>query len=99
MKSERHSDESPEDFPCPVCGAMVKAGRLSCRACGASDSDGWSDEPEEGWAEAEEDEDEVYESYVEREFGIRQEGKGSRGGCAGAVLMMLLASAAVTLLM
>lgn len=29
---------------CPVCGAEVPVGAKACPGCGASDSDGWSEE-------------------------------------------------------
>jgi len=36
-----------ETFPCPVCGADVPAGAVSCKACGADDATGWNvDDPE-----------------------------------------------------
>lgn len=33
-------------FTCPVCGAEVRAGALSCRECGSDDKTGWSTETE-----------------------------------------------------
>lgn len=35
-----------EDFPCPACGAPVRAGATSCRACGADERTGWAEEGE-----------------------------------------------------
>ncbi len=56
-------------FPCPVCGEEVKRGRRSCRACGASDSDGW--DLQEGGEMADVSAEFDYEDYVEREFRVR----------------------------
>ncbi len=33
----------PDDwFVCPVCGAEVRSGALSCKECGSDDKTGWS---------------------------------------------------------
>lgn len=56
-------------FPCPVCGEEVKRGRKSCRACGASDSDGWDSHSGGELADTSGEFD--YEDYVEREFQVR----------------------------
>ena len=38
--------EPPDWFACPVCGAEVRAGALSCKECGSDDKTGWSTETE-----------------------------------------------------
>jgi hypothetical protein len=66
MPRKRHSDDY---FPCPHCGARVRAGARFCRECGASDESGWGEDQwshdADGYAE---DEDFDYDEYLRREF-------------------------------
>ena len=36
-----------DTFPCPVCGADVPEGALSCKGCGADEETGWGAEDPE----------------------------------------------------
>jgi hypothetical protein len=49
---------------CGHCGAALPVNAQSCKRCGSSDSDGWSDNAYEG--DLEEDFD--YDEFVENEF-------------------------------
>ncbi|MFV1966894.1 MAG: zinc ribbon domain-containing protein [Pirellulaceae bacterium] len=66
-------DDKDDTFPCPHCGAEVRAGASFCRACGASDDSGWNEEDSwsddasgTGCSEAVDDFD--YDEYIRREF-------------------------------
>ncbi len=54
-------------FTCPVCGAEVRAGALSCKECGSDDRTGWSAETEyDGLDIPETDEDEDIATNTEK---------------------------------
>ena len=55
-----------EIFSCPVCGADVKHGALSCPECGACDETGWKNDEVSNLNLPDEDFD--YDEYIAREF-------------------------------
>jgi uncharacterized Zn finger protein (UPF0148 family) len=64
-----------EDFPCPACGAPVRAGATSCRACGADERTGWAAEGEAFDEEVAQEvdlprrmEDDEYDDFVREEL-------------------------------
>jgi hypothetical protein len=53
--------------PCPHCGGDIRHDASSCRHCGSSDADGWSDEGSDGgyyFGDADGD-DFDYDQYIE----------------------------------
>lgn len=52
---------------CPVCGAEVPAGAKACPECGASDSDGWSEDTDADGLELPPSEDERLEDENAKE--------------------------------
>ncbi len=81
--------------PCPHCGADIREDAKFCRHCGSSDSDGWRDE----W-ESDEDDDEGYEEFIEREFSGSQTSTtlAPHWRFVAAVLLLLIAFVAWTYL-
>jgi hypothetical protein len=61
------------EFPCPFCGAAVRAGAAACRACGSDVDTGWAEtaesfagDPGTGYAA---DDDFDYEAWLREELG------------------------------
>lgn len=67
-----------ETFPCPACGADVRARAAACPACGADARTGWDDDEEAAAVRATQgldlptsarDDDEAYDAFVREELG------------------------------
>lgn len=62
-----------QTYPCPNCGAPVRAEALACPECGSDDATGWSEEADAWDAGASggyaEDDDFDYDDFIRREFG------------------------------
>ena len=56
---------------CPNCGAEVSPRSKTCRACGADDQTGWSEDAQHGGLDLP-GEDFDYDSFVADEFGGRR---------------------------
>lgn len=79
----------------------MAGGRSSCRACGASDADGWTGSDGGEWSEEEPEEDFDYDSFLEREFGSGELGERRRVPAADPrrlVLWLVIAAFAAALL-
>ena len=75
---------------CPNCGAAVARRARVCRACGASESDGWSEERDTSAIEHPDDFD--YDDFTAREFGGRRSKRGLPRGVVVAVILVALAA-------
>lgn len=94
-------------FPCPACGAPVREGAVSCKACGADEATGWASAGEAYDEEVAQEidvprrmEDEEYDEFVREELegGAPRPTPFSRSGILFVVIAVLAVAILLSLL-
>jgi hypothetical protein len=85
-------------FACPVCGAPVKDGAISCRACGADAETGWKEDAEDVDPDLETSlDDERYDEFLQEDEalggGTIETKPESNTGCLLTLLFVLAVGA------
>ena len=83
---------------CQLCGAELPANARSCKRCGSSDDDGWSDHAHEGDLDDNLDDDFDYDEFIENEFPEGQRSTSLHPLWKGVVFVLLALFVILTLM-